>query len=430
MSEKQAPETKKNTSAWKARAAKFFERFDLREEQKVTTAGKWLIFALLVFISAMIMIQLLTERVELWRVIVAASVLVGLIIGESITLFVAKKFKPKVICYIADFLCIFTLVSTTGSSYMPILYILILTEFYLSSQKVRVSVLVFTISVPVYVAAYAVAISIWRLEPFFSLLAILTQSFEALVYLVVHFFVVNFLLGFYRQYLRLTKAMADLDESKAELQKAYDELAEVTALEERQRIAKDIHDTAGHSITTVIMQTEAAKLILDKDPSQAKQKIVAANLQAKHALEELRDSVHLLSGSLGKPALKTALLSIVTESTDGTDIRIRHDIDDIDDVTVGDGKYRFLCNSLKEGISNGLRHGGATAFYFELKEQDGKLQFLLSDNGKGVQTGKLNKGFGLTGMAARAEALGGKATFYTGPDDGFEIRISLPVDEK
>ena len=62
--------------------------------------------------------------------------------------------------------------------------------------------------------------------------------------------------------------------------------------------------------------------------------------------------------------LKDMLLDIIHESTDGTGIAVRCDIDD---VALCDAKCRFLCNTLKEGISNGLRHGGATAFYFELK---------------------------------------------------------------
>ena len=223
----------------------------------------------------------------------------------------------------------------------------------------------------------------------------------------------------------MSKALKELDESKAELQKAYDDLAEVTALEERQRIAKDIHDTAGHSITTVIMQTEAAKLILDKNPEDAKSKIIAANLQAKHALEELRESVHLLSGNPGKQTLENALQGIINESTDGTGIKIRSDIDDI---AVSDAKYRFLCNTLKEGISNSLRHGRATAFWFELKEMDGKINFLLSDNGSGVNINEMKEGFGLTGMSKRAESLGGELWFISEPDEGFEIHLTLPAD--
>ena len=260
-----------------------------------------------------------------------------------------------------------------------------------------------------------------------SVLPLLSQCFNDLLILVIHFVFVNLAVRFYRQYVRLGKALKALDQSKAELQKAYDDLAEVTLLEERQRIAKDIHDTAGHSMTTVIMQTEAAKLIIDKNPEEAKSRIIAANLQAKHALEELRESVHLLSGISGKQTLKDALQGIINESMDGTGIRIRSDIDD---AAVSDAKYRFLCNTLKEGISNGLRHGGATAFWFELKQTGKKLEFLLSDNGSGVEINKLKEGFGLTGMSSRAESLGGDVWFVSEPDEGFEIHLTLPADTR
>ena len=204
-------------------------------------------------------------------------------------------------------------------------------------------------------------------------------------------------------------------------------MKEITALEERQRIAKDIHDTAGHSITTVIMQTEAAKIAVDNNPEEAKKRITAANLQAKHALEELRESVHLLSGASKEVSLKERLESVVNESMDGTDIAIRYDVDEI---TIGDVKARLILNTLKEGISNGLRHGSATAFYFELKEKDERVEFLLSDNGAGMDAGQLKEGFGLSGMHRRAESLGGNVWFETEPDEGFEIHMTLPSDPK
>ncbi len=112
---------------------------------------------------------------------------------------------------------------------------------------------------------------------------------------------------------------------------------------------------------------------------------------------------------------------------EGTDIAIRYDVDDI---TVGDLKARLILNTLKEGISNGLRHGNATAFYFELKENGGRVEFLLSDNGTGMDAGKLKEGFGLSGMHRRAESLGGTAWFETEPDEGFEIHMTLPSDGK
>ncbi len=411
---------------WKAKMSKFFERFGLKEEKQLITAGKVLILCLLVFIAALILLQLFTTPTDLWRTLVAGGLLISLIVAEWLNLFVAKKTAVKVFFYIVDLLCIFALTAATASTYLELLYILVLTEFYLSAEKIRASVIVFCIGVPLYLASFTIATFLWKQETA-SIVALLSQLVEALVLLTVHFVVVNFLLAFYRQYLRLRKALKDLDESNARLQEAYDELAEVTALQERQRIAKDLHDTAGHSITTVIMQTEAAKLIVEQDAHGAKQKIIAANLQAKHALEELRDCVHLLSGSLGKPTLKTALLKIIMESTDGTDVKIRHSVED---VNVCDAKYRLITNALREGVSNGLRHGGATAFYFELKEVDGQIEFLLSDNGRGQEMSKLKEGFGLSGMIKGVQSLGGSVSLYTELNEGFEIRLILPSDEE
>ena len=78
----------------------------------------------------------------------------------------------------------------------------------------------------------------------------------------------------------------------------------------------------------------------------------------------------------------------------------------------------------------GLRHGGATAFWFELKQTGKKLEFLLSDNGSGVEINKLKEGFGLTGMSSRAESLGGDVWFVSEPDEGFEIHLTLPADTR
>jgi signal transduction histidine kinase len=173
------------------------------------------------------------------------------------------------------------------------------------------------------------------------------------------------------------------------------------------------------------MQTEAAKRIIDDNPAEAKNRLIAANLQAKHALEELRDSVHLLSGVKENQTLKIALENIIHESTDGTGITIRSDIEEMD---VSQAKFRFLCNTLKEGISNGLRHGNATAFWFECRKQDNKIYFLLSDNGAGVKAETLRLGFGLSSMRERAISLGGELTFSSEKGEGFELALTLPTD--
>ena len=426
--EREARKTQKKKSVRaRFRLFRFFEKPDFRVEKEFLAFGKKLLFTLLIIAELFVLLQMIPSafREGRWAALAATvGIEAVLTVSEAVKLFAVRGFKNKICCYIIDFVAAFLLTAVTGSVYLCTLYLIVLTEFYISSDKMLPSAILCAVCMVVYVLTQGMS-SWFRPTGAQSFLTVIALSFNDLVVMLVHFLLVNFCVRFYRQYIRLTAALKELDESKAELQKAYDNLAEVTALEERQRIARDIHDTAGHSITTVIMQTEAAKLIIDTRPEEAKSKIIAANLQAKHALEELRESVHLLSGVSEKETLKSALESILNESSDGTGIRIRSDIDDI---SVSDAKYRFLCNALKEGISNGLRHGGATAFWFELKSAGGKLRFLLSDNGSGVALDSLKEGFGLSGLSGRAESFGGEAWFVSEPEEGFEIHLVLPAD--
>lgn len=399
---------------------------DWRNANTYFDLAKILLFVFMLVIESFILIPQISyakqNNLYTGLVLVSAAVLV-LTAAEIVRLCGLKTFKAKLWCYVPEFLAAFMLTAVTGSRFLSTLYMIILTDYYLSAEKMAASILGCLVSLVVYVATFW-ASGLIRGDGTGAWL--LAQSFNDLVILIVHFIAVTFGVRFYRQSARLSETLRRLDESNERLEKAYENLAEVTALEERQRIAKDIHDTAGHSITTVIMQTEAAKLTIEKDAAAAKRSIVAANLQAKHALEELRESVHLLSGAKENSTLKEALLSIVHESSDGTGVIIRSDIDE---TVVSPAKYRFLCNSLKEGISNGLRHGGATAFYFELKAENGEIGFLLSDNGSGAKQ-PFKTGFGLTSMRERAERFGGRAAFSSDADGGFEIQMVLPQDGK
>ncbi len=403
-----------------------FDNFDAKEIGLVRRFIKRVLFVLLLIADFFIILQCVGRFLGNGRVLPFAGGLVSVaVLGvvDAIKLFYLKRLPGKMVCHAVEAVAVFCLAVFVGPEHMLVLYMLVLTELYVSTTKMFPSVIVCGGGIFLYVLSFWISTAIR--ENSLPVTSGLSQSYGDSVILFLHFAMITVSFRFYRQYIRLKKAMKELDKSNAELQKAYDELEEKTALEERQRIAKDIHDTAGHSITTVIMQTEAAKLIIDRDPEEAKTKIVAANLQAKHALEELRDSVHLLSGRKAGETLKSGLEAIIGESTDGTGIVIRSEIED---VTVSEAKYRFLCNTLKEGISNGLRHGNATAFWIELKKDGKKLSFLLSDNGDGADL-LPKKGFGLSEMERVAKRLGGTVELYTEKGEGFEIRIELPADK-
>ena len=402
------------------------ERFDRNPlpYQKLVAIGKVLIFLALVLVLIILAVDCRDMYFEGIRaIVVILPVSAALLIENAVKLFAIRTFKRRIVCYVIDLAFLLVLTCFSGGRLISTLFIVILSEFYLSQEKLVGNIAMGVCSVVLYLAMLALS-QLLRAEPV-ELDMLISNAFNDLIVFALHFLLVNFLLLIYRKNEEIAQRAKELAESNQKLAEAMEKLKEVTALEERQRIAKDIHDTAGHSITTVIMQTEAAKLALENDPAGAKRSIVAANLQAKHALEELRESVHLLSGREGGESLRDMLVGIVHESTDGTGIAVRYDIDDI---TLCDAKSRFLCNTLKEGISNGLRHGKATAFYFELKKGEKDAEFLLSDNGTGMDISALKEGFGLRGMHSRAASLGGSVWFETELDEGFEIHLRLPLD--
>ena len=357
-----------------------------------------------------------------WYIVLPAVVL--LLAENAVKMWALKTMKQKAFFYALDIFLLLLITISTDGALISTFYIIILSEFYIWQESLPGNIAMGASSIGVYLITLIVSGTL-RGDTF-NIVTLLSAAFNDLVLLVLHFFIVNFTIQIYRKNREIAKAYEELSETNKELQRLSEEHRALAVLEERQRIAKDIHDTAGHSITTVIMQTEAARPVIDRDPEDAKRKIAAANLQAKHALDELRESVHLLSGSTAGMTLRESLLSIVQESTEGTGIAVRSLVDDVE---LSDAKRRFVCNTLKEGISNGLRHGGATAFFFELKKLDGKIEFLLSDNGCGMDPREFKEGFGLSGMHARAEALGGDIHFETEVGEGFEIRLTLPIED-
>ena len=406
---------------------RWFDKYDLRNEEGLVKFGRRLIFVCLLMVEISILFRYLGNFHAYggWPIFGQLCGLIGVLtLSQALKLFFVKQHKNRIVLYILDACIASGFIFFTTGVFPLLIYLLILTQFYLNIKRVKSTFALFIGSILLYALIDVLQAAILSDTPL-QLTNLLMHTMEVSFALAVHFIIVQVGLAFYRQFIKLDRALKSLDASKKELEKAYEAVVEVTALEERQRIAKEIHDTAGHSLTTVIMQTESAKLMLESNPEEAKGKIIAANLQAKHALEELRDSVHLLSGVKGNVTLKMALLDVIHESTDGTGIVIRSEIEDMN---VSPTKFRFICNTLKEGISNGLRHGGATAFWFELKEETGEIYFLLSDNGKGIDRAKLQLGFGLSTMIDRAKSLGGEVRIESEIGEGLELHLLLPAD--
>ncbi len=347
-----------------------------------------------------------------------------LFIGEMFV----KPFQAKIPFYCADFLLVLVISALSGSPYIAALYCVILSQFYLNMDEFKLKLTVFIVSCALFLVTFFTG---WMINhrgamDYNSILSAVSDGLLNLLILFAHFAVANFLISFYKTNKKLTAALKEADENKKRLEEAYEQLSETAVYEERNRIARDIHDNAGHSMTAVIMQTEAAKLIIDSNPEEAKSRIISANIQAKNALEQMRESVHLLAGRNASFTLKGELEEIIAQTMDGTDIKVRYDIADI---SLPYDKRRFIANSLKECLANGIRHGGANAFYVELSLEEEKVTLTVSDNGGGLPS-DFKEGYGLRGMREKAANFGGGIVFESEEGEGAEIKLYLPLHFK
>ena len=404
------------------------KNFKLSESRKhLVSSIKIVLISMLAIIEIIVCAQYATQYIEKGRTGDLIAVIIScmlLVTFASIDSFAVKNLVVKYVFFGFDSVCVLLLCVFTGNTYLSTLYCLVLTQIYISIDGLRENLILFSVSCALFIISFVCGriLGASGSTVYVSVVEIIGDSILGVSILAVHFAVVSFILKFYSNNQQLRSALNEADESKAQLEQAYKEISRTAVYEERNRIAKDIHDNAGHSMTTVIMQTEAAKLLIDSDPEEAKNRIISANIQAKNALEQMRESVHLLAGKTDMHSLKGEIEEIIAQTIDGTELKIRCNIEDAE---LDGEKSRFICNSVKECLVNGIRHGRATAFFVEMRKEFSSITLRISDNGSGAE-GEIKEGFGLRGIREKAEKLGGRCSFSSEAGEGFETEITIP----
>jgi signal transduction histidine kinase len=223
--------------------------------------------------------------------------------------------------------------------------------------------------------------------------------------------------------------IAELQLNKKELRdlnrkmKHYsDEMEKLTILRERNRMSKQIHDSIGHVLTAVSVQLEAAEILIKKNPDESIEKIQNAKKQTQGGLSSIKEALSLIDEDYIQ--FKDKLFYIIKNSEKNMSVKIlpRIDIDGCLSTTV----QELLLSALKEGITNGVRHGQATAFVCRLLLENGNIVFYLDDNGTGAN--KINMGYGLTAMEKQILELGGTLDVHSVKNEGFSLKIVIPKE--
>ncbi|WP_235948353.1 sensor histidine kinase [Nocardia terrae] len=192
--------------------------------------------------------------------------------------------------------------------------------------------------------------------------------------------------------------------------------AELAIIEERNRVARDVHDILGHSLTVITVKTELAQRLLELDPERARAEMADVERLAREALAGVRSTVGglrevSLPGELANARTALRAAEIEAELPESGDLPIRHGV-----------VFGWV---LREAVTNVVRHSGAEHCWVRVTP----TSLEVSDDGVGMADAAQN-GSGLSGLHERVRATGGTLTLANRPEGGLRVLASFPETTK
>ncbi|AFY79142.1 signal transduction histidine kinase [Pleurocapsa sp. PCC 7327] len=226
-----------------------------------------------------------------------------------------------------------------------------------------------------------------------------------------------------------------LQQTQSELLQALEQerslkqrIEEMAAIEERNRIARDIHDSLGHALTALNIQLQAVATLLYSDVEQAASFLAQAQRLGTTAMHEVRKSVSALrEDEETEQPLQDAIASLAEEFRQATGIVTTTHVRLIEPVPTFAAKT--LYRAVQEALTNVFKYADATQVQIQLATTGDRVCLTFHDNGKGFNCNQQTSGFGLQGMQERVAALNGNFRLTSQPGAGCQIEIEIPLSE-
>lgn len=213
---------------------------------------------------------------------------------------------------------------------------------------------------------------------------------------------------------------AEVRRHDASLRMAHGEIARLAALAERDRIAGELHDLLGHSLSVIALKSDLAARIVGRDPERAAREMADAARVSREALAEVRQVVQGVRISTladeiarARSVLRTAGVEPLVEPEVGAEEVVGSLVRE---------REHALALALREAVTNVVRHARATRCRITVSRDGDGVRLLVEDDGRG---GALVEGSGLAGMRRRVEAAGGGVDLRS--DEGVRLVVSMPV---
>jgi len=225
-----------------------------------------------------------------------------------------------------------------------------------------------------------------------------------------------------------------LSNMNVELEQAYKRLIENSSVaqklsleQERIRLAREIHDTLAHTLTTLIVQLEACKKLSSVDPSRLQTELEKAQELSRSGFNDIKHSIKALRPQvMEEKSFFDSIIYIINETMKNTNINITLNNLISKDIRFSSQIEIALFRVIQESITNAIRHGQASDIEIDIEEDNNMLKLQIVDNGSGSTD--IKKGYGMQGMEERIEGLNGSVEFSSYRGKGFKTIVSIPCE--
>lgn len=216
---------------------------------------------------------------------------------------------------------------------------------------------------------------------------------------------------------------SDLEDVNQQLQEYAQMTEKMAQTRERNRLAREIHDTIGHVLTEIVVGLDACLTIMDIAPERTRHQLEVISDVARTGIKDVRRSVSALRpDALERLSLKFAIQKMISDMTRLSDVKVYFSCED-NVLKFDEDEEMTIYRVIQESVTNAMRHGEARTIWITIKRQESVLKLQIRDDGKGCK--KIKSGFGTKHIQERIGMLGGKVNFDG--SNGFVVNAEIPI---
>ncbi len=307
------------------------------------------------------------------------------------------------------------------NKYMPIVVVIAMISYLLTTHElVKLFINVFDISSYIEVCSQSIQTLIYFIYNALNLMTVVCFILCCIIIIVSKEEIIEKNLELNK---RLEIANTDLQRTNEELEKSLMDNARLAEIRERNRIAREIHDTLGHTLTGLAAGIDACIALAGDDKPALRNQLDLLSKVSRNGIKDIRMSVSSLRPDAPERLnLKNAIEELVENTKRVAGVNINLDCDTIN-LKFDEDEEMAIYRIVQESLTNAIRHGKAKNIDVSIKKNYGSINLLICDDGIGCED--IKAGFGLRHIRERVNMLKGQVNFSS--EEGFKVEAMIPI---